>query len=53
MDGEGILTNKNNEIYRGNYIVYEIGCFVNDKKDGIGMFKWNDGTVLKGIWKKG
>lgn len=35
------------------YYVIDLGSFAFDKKNGIGMFKWNNGTILKGIWVNG
>lgn len=30
-----------------------VGSFVDDKKNGIGTFKWHNGTILKGFWING
>lgn len=53
MHGMGIFTNKANDIYKGIILFIVLGSFANDQKNGIGMFKWSNGIILKGIWVNG
>ena len=45
MNGKGILNNPDGKKYQGD--------FVNDKKEGIGVFIWKDGRKYAGEWKEG
>ena len=33
-------------------VIYD-GQFVNDKKEGYGIYKWTDGRAYHGWWKSG
>ena len=45
MHGKGILKFPDGRQYNGDY--------VNDKKEGIGIFIWSDGRKYAGNWKDG
>lgn len=45
MNGKGVLIDPSG----GKYV----GDFVNDKKDGHGVFTWKDGWQYRGDWKEG
>jgi len=45
MNGKGILTWVGGKKYYGE--------FVDDMKEGYGVFDWGDGRIYKGNWKNG
>ena len=36
-----------------NILFIILGSYVEDKKEGYGIFKWSDGKQYKGHWKDG